>query len=199
MEKTNFPSYAMDAYCNLVACNAAVVELLDLDGAGLSLDNPQRRPSGFNMLHYVFSDKAVRYYPDLMGRNWEAYALQNVLIWKSLTSEHMSAEWFDAKRYMALVDDLKEHEPFRQYWKKLLYVESDHSAANEEYIRMRSRTWGNLIFSSTPMPSQTLEGPLYVCFYVPGTPETKYAFTQIVKRTGNSVRRISPWPQKRFF
>lgn len=192
MRRVYAPAYIIDPYCDVIACNAPSVELLDLESAGLSLDKVHSRPSGANMLHYVFSKEAKDFYGPLMGRYWHNYRCQNMMIFKNLSSRYRSTQYFKV-----LLHELMEYPHFEHYWRKARLESEGRLVVNEERdIHLESPRWGRLVYSSTSTPVTTPVGELYLCYYVPTNRETAEAFVQLVENAGDEIYSVGSWPDK---
>ena len=199
MERVYLPAYIIDSFCDVIAVNSAVMRLLDLDMAGLSLETMRAKPFGLNMLQFVFSDKAVEYYQKLMGKqHWLDYAYQNMMIFRNYTLRYRSTDYFQE-----LLEELKKLPHFKKYWREWrdpywreeYFGQKDHFIDNE-YIYQNSRKMGALVYFSTAITALTTFCDLHFCVYVPATSHTANMFLEISQDNGADIMQVSPWPKK---
>ena len=185
------PAYIIDSYCDVLAANAAILRLLDLEAAGLPVREMVQKPFGMNMLQYVFSPKAVNFYRGLMGEHWDDYAYQNMMIFRTLSLHHRSSTYFEE-----LLEALKKYPLFRRYWREVYWKEDDHLSDNE-HIWVDTQEWGPLLYFSASYTVMTRAGRLHFCTYVPATADTASVFAQIVEESGTMLTQLGSWPEKR--
>lgn len=187
-QETYLPAYIIDSYCNVIASNSATLHLLDLEAAGLTINQMIHKPFGLNMLQFVFSPTAVSFYRKLMGRYWHNYAYQNMMIFRTLSLQYRSTTYF-----RNLLAQLMQYKYFKRYWRELYWEEQDHLFDNE-HIRLNSRRWGSLVYFSTSYIALTTSVNLYFCVYVPITSNTAECFNELLKQFGASMHQFMRWP-----
>ena len=178
------PTYVMDNYCDLMAVNRAVLEILALDAEGLRLPDVMQEPIGLNMLYFVFSPPAVSHFQRLMGSYWLEYARQNILLFRTCTLRYRLEPHF---RY--LLRELRRYRYFRRYWRDVLFEEKDRFTDNE-VLHLNHPRWGELLFFSTTLTAISAEGEIYLCTYVPLSPNTARAFHMATQNGGAMLFRL---------
>lgn len=190
--RVELPAFIIDQYCDVVAANAAVFPLLGIKG-DLGIGSMQEKYSQFayNMLQYVFSPEAVRYFQNRMNRtDWERWAYQNMMMFRSSTLRYRTTPY-----YNQLFDCLWQHPAFRRHWNNAYDIEKDYFIDTEEIV-MSTLDGYRLSFFSSDTTAVTTAGELRYCVYVPKTAETRDFFSQLIEQTDTEMVPMAPWPKK---
>lgn len=177
LAEVQLPAYIIDHFCDIVATNLAVAQLLEIEAAGLDLSNLSQP----NMLDFVFSPPAVAYYQPRMRASWPNYAYQNMMFFRTTTLQYRTTD-----RYQEIFARLWQYPTFQDYWLNAPHQERDFFT-NNEYIQFRSTHWGEMQFFSTSFTALTTGGKLYFYTYDPASPRTAQAFVDLMAQGGNQV------------
>lgn len=194
MQQTYLPSYIIDSYHDIVMSSQAVVELLDLESAGLGPHSQYGNPFPHNAVRFAFwnSDEEEGYLANLIGRDWPNNLFQTMLMFRATTLRYRSTQYFQA-----LLWELKKCRQFLRYWQFANLEDSDHFVESIK-VSFNSPKWGPLAYYHWHLRALTSAGELYLCVYVPTTHETAGVFSDIVRQCrGAPLIRMESWPDKR--
>lgn len=193
MAASHAPAFVMDSYCDVVAANGAVVELLDYASAGLGPDTLKAKfPFPHNIASFVFPEEAVEHLVKVMGDAWSNFAYTTMMAFRTFTLRYRSTDYFQS-----LLQEMNKYRLFRRYWREVYFEERDHFV-NGADMRLTSPKWGPLtcFFSAFTALTTALELHLWVA--VPMSPETARVFSDIAGCAGEVYAfEVDPWPQKR--
>lgn len=190
--RIHLPAFVIDSYCDIVAFNAAVPVLLELEETPeLDPCRAYSAPLGLNMMRFVFSTPGVNHFKDRMREKWEDYAYKNIMIFRTLTLQNRLTPYFQS-----LLFALKRYAHFRFFWEGIFCQEKDYFVDNKLF-HLRTKTWGKLVYSSTDITALTTAGNLFLCIYAPASDETARVFREVLSQTGPAMIRIdNDWPAK---
>ena len=190
--ETRLPAHIVDSYCDIIAVNAALVELLEFESAGLGVGIQLGKRFHNNMIRFSFSDEGASHFEERMRESWPEYAYTAMMILRAFTLPYRSTKYFQA-----LLRELKGSRQFRRHWREIYFYERDHIINNPD-MRWYSPKWGPLRFLTAVHTAVTTAGDLHLCVYVPASVETAAVFSQLVDKTGpaNTVCLGPSWPKK---
>lgn len=184
----HLPAFIIDSYCDVLAANGAVLQLLDLEAAGMTLADMLTIPCGLNMLQFVFANKAEAFYKPLMQGHWDNYAYQNMMMFKTYSLRYRAKPHFNE-----ILQALSHYSWFRMYWREAYHIEKTH-LHNNEHIYLHTPEWGELTYYSANFQTITPCGTLYFCTYNPLTANTADLFTKFVEQAGSMMVPTQDWP-----
>ena len=192
LKQIKLPTYVIDSYCDVVAVNPAVGKILSIDDAGLNLNEMKKYKFGLNMLQFVFSKSAVKYYRTRMEPDdWDRYAFQNMMIFRTLTLQLRATVYFKE-----LFKYLLSYNEFLNFWYQVFMEEQDHYV-NNEYITFNStKREKTLRFFSSSFTANTTSGQLYINTYVPTDTTTSDIFNDAIQFSGAGLLPLGDWPEK---
>jgi len=189
MKQSYLPAHIIDPYCDVVAVNASLIELLDLESA------PSRHsdtsPFRLNRLRFFFSEEGKAHYDQIMEHDWADHAYQSMMLFRTFSLRYRSTEYFQI-----LLAELRKHRLFRRYWHDV-YLDERDLFADSRHMRLNSPKWGLTAYFSTYLTALTTAGELHLCVYVPASQNTVDVFSQIVQKVGaQTVLKTGSWPKK---
>jgi hypothetical protein len=191
MKQAYLPAYILDSYCDVVAINAVLVDLMDLASAPFGESSAASRPFSTNSVMASFSAEWEKYYSELMGEDWSDHAYQNMMLFRTWSLRYRSTEYFQA-----LLRELKKSRLFKRYWREVYLDEKDYVGDNRR-MRLNSPKWGSLACFRTYLMALSTAGDLHLCVYVPASHETIEVFSRIIEKVGAAnLFRVGTWPQK---
>ena len=191
MEQVRQPAYVMDSYCDIVAINRALIDLMDLEHFGLPADGVEGHPFPLNKVLFVFSDEGEKHLGELMGEELSDHAYETMIMFRTVSLRYRSTEYFQS-----LLKELRRSRRFRRYWHDVSFEEKDHYVENRQTY-LRSRKWGPVAYFSTYLTALTAAGELFLGVYVPTSDETAKVFAQIADQySAPRVFREGSWPGK---
>ncbi len=191
MSQMHLPAYIIDAYCDVVAANAATMRLF-----GLNQDQIRSMtvgpPINANMLRFVFSPEFD--FRPVMGERWHNYAFQNMMNFRTCTLRYRATDYF-----AYLFTELRRWPLFRKYWEYGITTEARDHCTDNEYIQLNlpPEQGGKLTFISTAFSATTREGDLLFNIYIPLGSATVAHFDAMVAEVGTTVHLTHAWPHKR--
>ncbi|NJN68412.1 MAG: helix-turn-helix transcriptional regulator [Chloroflexaceae bacterium] len=187
VEHTALPAYLIDHYCDILACNQVVLNLLGLtpDHLRQTTDHPI---VAANMMRFVFAPEFDQreYMP-----HWHTFAYQNIMIFRTLSLRYRTEPYFQS-----LITELRKWPLFRRYWFKLYEDIERDPVVNNETIVTNSPLWGALSYFSTSCAAMTSAGALMLYVYVPADTSTADVFTDISRQSEQVVHQFVSWPEK---
>jgi transcriptional regulator with XRE-family HTH domain len=194
MEQIYIPSFILDSYYDVVAASPAVMELFDLESAGLSFGSQEGRPFPYNMVRNLFSDsdQGESHFGRLMREDWSSVLYETVRMFRVVSLRYRSTAYFQR-----LLQELNKSRRFRGHWQSAYFEEKDHYVDSLR-VRFDSPRWGGLVWFHWNLPALTSAGELLLCMYVPASHVTARVFDQIVEHCGTvTPLRLPCWPEKR--
>jgi transcriptional regulator with XRE-family HTH domain len=189
IEHAPMPAYLIDSYCDILACNQHVLNLLGLSPDHLHQTTTDNPIVASNMMRFVFSPEfdQRRYMP-----HWHSYAYQNINIFRALSLRYRTEPYFQA-----LLAEMRKWPLFRHYWFKLYAdIEPHHPVMDNETIEINSPQWGTLSYFSTACTAMTSAGALILYVYAPADARTAAVFSEISQQSDEVVHRFGSWPEK---
>ena len=185
------PAFIMDQYCDIVALNSPLIQIVDLAAAELNPNAGNKRPFPLNMLRILFSEERVDVFGELFGGSWSDYAYHNVMLFRTFSLRYRSNFYFQA-----LLQELKKYRAFKRYWRGMYLEEKGHSPSGG-YIHLNSPRWGNVGLFLASLTALTTAGELHFCVYVPTTYDTTCLLSQLLGQgDAASIFRVGSWPEK---
>lgn len=187
IENVALPAYLIDNYCDILACNQIVLNLLGLTPDHLRQTNDSPIVAA-NMMRFVFA-------PEFDQRAsmpcWHTYAYQNITIFRTLSLRFRTQPYFQA-----LITELRKWPLFRRYWFKLYEDIEQDPIVDNETILVNVPDVGELTYFSTSLTAMTSAGSLVLYTYIPANAKTTEVFTGIANRSDTVVYQFSSWPEK---
>jgi transcriptional regulator with XRE-family HTH domain len=188
VEHVTLPAYLIDNYCDILACNQTVLNLLGLTPEHLQKTSDHPIVAA-NMMRFVFA-------PEFDQRasmpSWHTYAYQNITIFRTLSLRYRTQPYFQA-----LITELRKWPLFRRYWFKLYEdIERDPVVDNETIV-VHAPQVGELNYFSTSLTAMTGTGSLVFYAYIPADARTTEIFTDIARHSEQRVYQFGSWPDKK--
>ena len=180
MKHVRLPAHIMNCYCDIVALNLSMVELLDLQRFGHRPDRLEATPFPFNKVLYAFSDEAEEHLGRLMGEQWSGHLYESMILFRTASLRYRSTEYFQS-----LLKELKKSLRFRHHWRDVYFEEKDHFVETRQ-MYFDSPKWGPVSYFPAYLTAVTSAGELHLCVYAPTTSETAEVFMEIHRRCGDS-------------
>ena len=186
------PATVIDAYCNVLAVNYILLELLEFPSAyGITPGTRYEQPYGYNLIRFVFSDDGSRHFQKLMGESFPDFAYTLVNIFRTFSLAYRST-----KHFQDLLNELRKSRLFRRYWSEIYFRENDRQLNNTD-IRVSSEKWGDLSMFITTRTALTIAGDLHLAVFVPADQKTSNACEKILSQIGSpTVFNLTPWPNE---
>ena len=186
------PATVLDSYCNCLAVNHILLELLDFPSAysmtaGTTYDQPHR----YNLLRFLFSEDGSNHFHKLVGEEFSDFAYHAVSIFRTYSLAYRST-----KKFQDLLDELRKSRLFKRYWDEIYFTEKERKFSSA-YIRTASPRWGNLSMFITSRTALTTAGELHLAVFAPADAKTSNACDQVLHLIGSpTVFNLTPWPNK---
>ena len=192
MSAAHLPAFIMDSYCDVVATNAALVELMDYDSSGLGPGTIQTNvPFATNMMRFAFSDEAVEHLTGVMGDDWSTFAYTVMMTFRTSTLRYRSTEYFQS-----LLREMNRYRLFKRYWREVYFEEKDHFI-NGADMHLSSPKWGPVSCFFAAFTALTVALDLHLWVAVPMFPETTDAFSRIAAHADKMYAfDTDSWPRK---
>lgn len=183
-------SAVIDSYCNVLAVNGMLLELLEFPSAyGITPGIRYEQPYGYNLIRFVFSDDGSSHFQKLMGEGFPDFAFLLMNMFRTFSLECRSTRYFQA-----LFSELRRSRLFRRYWSDIHLSEGDRQFSNAD-IRASSPKWGALSAFIAIRTAFTVAGDLHLAVFVPADQNTADACERILAQSPSPpVFTLSPWP-----
>lgn len=184
------PAAVIDAYCNVLAVNRLLLELLGFTSPyGISPGARHEQPYGYNLVQFVFSDDGSRHFQTLMGDGFADFAFLAVNVFRTFSLEYRSTRYFQR-----LFSELRKSRLFRRYWSDIYYREDDRQLSNPD-IRASSQKWGDLSVFIAVRTAFTIAGDLHLAVFIPADHNASHACEKILGQFPSpKVFTLTPWP-----
>lgn len=192
MVRTQLPAFIMDAYCDLVAINGAMVELFDFAFTGLGPGTTQAElPFPYNITRLVFSDESEAQFRKVMGDGWPVYASEVMRFFRASTLQQRSTLYFQD-----LLRAMNKCRFFRRYWREVYFEVEDYSTIGGE-VYFDSQRWGPISSYFAVFTALTPAAELHLCVFVPLDVVTAKIFCKITQQYPDTkAYRVESWPDK---
>jgi hypothetical protein len=192
MSASHLPAFIMDSYCDVVATNGAMVELMDYGSSGLGAGIPQTdAPFARNMIRFAFSDDAVEHLTRVMGDDWSTFAYTVMMTFRTSTLRYRSTEYFQS-----LLREMNKYRMFKRYWREVYFEEKDHFISGAD-MYLSSPKWGSVSCFFAAFTALTTALDLHLWVAVPMSPETADAFSCIAAHADKMYAfNVDSSPQK---
>lgn len=183
------PATVVDPYCNVVAVNRIMLDLMDFSSAyGVSAGI---QPYGYNLLRFIFSEEGSEHFIRLMGDAYDDFAYTAVSVFRTFSLAYRSTEYFHS-----LLSELRKSRLFKRYWSEIYFMEKEYKFTEAD-IRAMSPQWGPLALNFATKTAFTPDGELHLAVCVPADQKTSSVCAQILEQTDEpSVFCLTPWPDK---
>jgi transcriptional regulator with XRE-family HTH domain len=183
------PATVVDAYCNVLAVNRVMLELMNFSSAYDVVSGIQ--PYGFNLLRFIFSEEGSEHFIRLMGDGYDDFAYTAVNIFRTFSLAYRYTDYFHS-----LLTELRKSRLFKRYWSEIYFLEKEHRFAKVD-IRAISPKWGPLSLNFTTKTAFTPAGELHLAVCVPADQKTSNVCGELSHHTDEpSVFCLTPWPDK---
>lgn len=194
MRATWLPAFIMDCYCDVIAANPALFELIDYPYRGPGRGAPQASvPFAYNVARFAFSDEAVEHFGHLMGNSWSKYASTAMMAIRTLTLRYRSTDYF-----RSLLREMNKHRIFRRYWRDVYYEQKDHFV-NGIDMHLNTPKWGPVDCFFAAFTALTSAAELHLWVAAPMSQRTAAVFSRMAEDTGgpSMIVHLASWPDKR--
>jgi hypothetical protein len=183
------PATVVDSYCNVLAVNRTMLELMDFASAFGMVNGIE--PYGYNLLRFIFSEEGAEHFIRLMGDGYDDFAYTAVNIFRTLSLAYRSTDYFHS-----LLAELRKSRLFKRYWSEIYFMERGRKFAKAD-IRVSSPKWGSLALNATTKTAFTPAGELHLAVCVPADQHTSNVCGQVSCQTDEpTVFCLTPWPDK---
>jgi len=186
------PAFLVDAYCNVLAVNYVLLELLEFPSArGFPLQIGQ--PYEYNMLRFFFSDEVSSHFQKIMPESFPDIAYHSVNVFRSFSLAYRSTKYFQG-----LLNELRKHHLFRRYWSEIYFRENDRQFNRliNANLHVTSQKWGPLSLFFTTRTEFTTAGDLHLGVFVPADQKTSSACEKVYQIGSPTVFNLTPWPNE---
>jgi len=191
LKQMQLPATLLDPYCDILAVNLALIELLELTSCGWDLGSQINEPFPHNELRFLFSEDIAAYMQGLMGDGWHNYVYSAIKIFRTRSLRYRSTKYFQE-----LLHELNKLRLFKQYWREVYYYEKDLHFDTAD-IMLNSPKWGAIASFPTVRTAITSAGELYLGVVVPMDRRTAEAFAKIACKIGTPAAfHLTSWPDK---
>ena len=191
LKQMQLPTTLLDSYCDILAVNLALIELLDLPSCGWDLGSQINKPFPHNELRFLFSEDIAAYFQRLMGEDWHNYAYSAIKIFRTRSLRYRATKYFQE-----LLHELNKLRLFKRYWREVYYHEKDIHFDTAD-MRMNSPKWGTIACFPTIRTAITSAGELYLSVLVPMDRGTADAFAGIADEIrAPAAFHLTSWPDK---
>ena len=191
LNQAYLPGHILDSYCDVVAVNNALINLVSLESSGVG---PQgvAHSFPFNKVLFAFAEVGEEHLGDLMGEDWSDHAYETMMMFRTVSLRYRPTEYFKA-----LLKELKRSRRFKRCWQEVYFDEKDHFVESRQ-MSLDSPKWGAVAYFPTYLTAVTSAGDLHLCMYVPASRNTAEVFSRIFEQPGaGDVLRLGSWPEKR--
>jgi transcriptional regulator with XRE-family HTH domain len=188
------PAFLVDAYCNVLAVNYVLLELLEFPSAyGITPGIRYEQPYGYNLLRFFFSDDGSSHLQKIMGESFPDFAYHSVNIFRSFSLAYRSTKYFQG-----LLNELRKYHLFRRYWSETYFREDDRQFNRliNANINVTSQKWGPLSLFFTTRTEFTTAGDLHLGVFVPADQKTSSACEKVYQIGSPTVFNLTPWPNE---
>lgn len=183
------PATVVDAYCNVLAVNRVMLELLDFSSAYGVVSGIQ--PYGYNLLRFIFSEEGSEHFIKLMGDGYDDFAYVAVNTFRTFSLAYRSTDYFHS-----LLAELRKSRLFKRYWSEIYLLEKERRFAKAD-IRATSSKWGPVSLIVTTKTAFTPAGELHLAVFVPVDQQTSNVCGKLAHHVdGPTVFCLTPWPDK---
>jgi hypothetical protein len=188
--RVRYPSYLLDPYGEIIAVNAATVELLQ--GPLERAAELAATPGGRTLIHFVYDEHVGLRRTAI--ENWEGVAVEAIRSFREATLRYRGTPYF--KYLMKRFRNPRLYPAFDRFWRRAAALEEDRYSTVDSFS-YRHSTYGWLDFYVSALVTSTPHGDLYLCQCLPVDEPTAQVCRQIVDRVGTSAYRFASWPEKR--
>jgi len=188
VKKQHFPAFVVDAYCDVIAANRIVIELLNISMNILNTNH--KNPSGYNILRILFDPDSN--YRKSIGDNWEFQTILTMRFFRRISLRYRVHPY-----YTELLKNLRQYHGFLNYWTKTVNEIIDENQSFS-LVKENNPKYGLLEFTAVEsLLTISPVGELYMIHYLPLSNSTSRIFESICKVSGEQVLLFSPFPDKR--
>ena len=183
------PATVVDAYCNVLAVNRVMLELMDFSSAYGVANGIE--PYGYNLLRFIFSEEGSEHFIRLMGNGYDDFAYAAVDTFRTFSLAYRSTAYFHN-----LLVELRKSRLFKRYWSEIYFMERGRKFAKAD-IRATSPKWGPLELNFTTKTVFTPAGELHLAVFVPADQNTSNVCGELSHHVDEpTVFCLTPWPDK---
>jgi transcriptional regulator with XRE-family HTH domain len=187
--RLRFPCYLVDPYGELVAANAAVIDLFQ--GPVERAAELAAIPGGLTLIHFLYAEEmGLR---ATIAENWESVAVIVTRAFRAATLRYRGTPYF--KYLMKHFHNARLYPAFDRYWRRSAALEEDRYCTVDAFS-CRHREHGWLDFDVSTLVTATAHGALYLCQFLPADQHTSEVCRQIIQRVGTNAYRFASWPEK---
>lgn len=190
VEHLRFPAYLIDCYGEIVAANAAAMDLFQvpIERARELADTP----AGLTLLHFLYGEgMALR---AAVIQNWEGLAVAGIRTFREATLRYRGQPYF--KYLLKRLRNPRFYPTFERYWRKSTILDQDRFSTLN-VLSYVDNIHGPLNYCVSTLTLTTPSGELSLAHCIPLDEQTSTAFRAIVDRMGVRAFRFASWPEKR--
>jgi transcriptional regulator with XRE-family HTH domain len=185
MTSIRLPAMMVDVYADVIAINAAAVQLFGLHDD--LVNHPADAPAAYNILRVMFSRDSQ--YRGILREEWPRNALHNMHVFRGITLRYRLHPYFKQT-----LTALWKHPAFRLYWERATLEDEDSSTDSLMYDYHHPRL-GPIRYMANASSVVTRSGTLHWAIYVPLDERTTAVFQDVVERHGTDVIQLAAWPK----
>lgn len=184
------PAAVFDSYCNVLAINNVLLELLDFQSAYAIVPGTRYdQPHGYNLLRFIFSDEGSEHFLKLMDEGFSDFAYTAVRMFRTVSLAYRSTNYFHDLLY-----ELRKSRLFKQYWSEIYFREKDYRF-NSITINVNSSKLGRLSVFATTRSAFTTDGELHLAVFAPADMHTANTFVRVLHQNSSlTIFNLTPWP-----
>ncbi|MCP4527899.1 MAG: hypothetical protein GY833_18590 [Aestuariibacter sp.] len=190
MKGVCLPVFINDVYSDVIAVNNMTLELLNVKKA---LARATEGVDRFNLMRFLFEDDSI--YKQLVGKSWQAAALQNVSYFRRMTLRYMAESYYDQ-----IFGALQNYGSFKTFWEMVASREFAEGKDRSDVViyEYDHPTLGHIKYVATDSQAVTRDGELYYVQYTPADDHTRKMFKKLKEETDApcEVVRLAHWPRK---
>lgn len=183
-----YPAYVVDAYHDIVAANAIMINLL---GIQIGEQNALIHPIGFNAMRILFDPAFCAL--TLTGTNADHVLIESILFFRYSTLLYRGTDY-----YAYVLKHLNKYKKFKDFWYRVLVFTPDY-AVPVHLCHTVNSSHGKLNYVTVATEILTAETELMVINCLPVDIKTSQAFEQIAASVGVKwFYPLATWPEKSF-
>ena len=188
--RVRFPCYLVDPYGEIIAANAAAIELLQ--GPLERAAELAATPGGLTLIHFVYNEEIGLRRTAI--ENWEKVAVATTRAFREATLRYRGTPYF--KYLMKRFRNPRLYPAFDRFWRRAAALAEDRYSTVDSFS-YRHSTYGWVDFYVSALVTTTPHCDLYLCECLPVDEPTAEVCRQIIERVGTGAYRFASWPEKR--